>query len=106
MKHANVVISPEFLVQASRLIIAELGPSGISRVGGEKWWQWRDEKAAFTGEWIETRTDYNNRRNLGVRPRRVVLYIHGGAYYFGSVDTHRYQLQRHARKLKARVFAR
>jgi acetyl esterase/lipase len=35
-----------------------------------------------------------------------MLYFHGGAFYFGSVDTHRYQLQRHARKLKARVFAR
>jgi len=29
-----------------------------------------------------------------------------GGYFFGSVDEHRYQLQRHARKLKARVFAR
>ena len=34
-----------------------------------------------------------------------MLYVHGGAYYFGSVDEHRYQLQRHARKLEARVLA-
>lgn len=34
-----------------------------------------------------------------------MLYIHGGAYFFGSVDEHRYQMQRHARKLQARVFA-
>lgn len=34
-----------------------------------------------------------------------MLYVHGGAYFFGSVDEHRYQMQRHARKLKARVFA-
>lgn len=34
-----------------------------------------------------------------------MLYVHGGAYFFGSVDEHRYQMQRHARKLRARVFA-
>lgn len=34
-----------------------------------------------------------------------MLYVHGGAYFFGSVDERRYQLQRHARKLRARVFA-
>ncbi|KAA8909841.1 Alpha/Beta hydrolase protein [Sphaerosporella brunnea] len=37
--------------------------------------------------------------------KRTMLYVHGGAYYFGSVDEHRYQLQRHARKLSAKVFA-
>lgn len=34
-----------------------------------------------------------------------MLYVHGGAYFFGSVDEHRYQIQRHARKLQARVLA-
>ena len=34
-----------------------------------------------------------------------MLYVHGGGYFFGSVDEHRYQMQRHARKLRARVFA-
>ena len=34
-----------------------------------------------------------------------MLYVHGGAFFFGSVDEHRYQMQRHARKLQARVFA-
>lgn len=29
---------------------------------------------------------------------RVMLYIHGGAYYFGSTNTHRYQILRIARK--------
>ncbi|KAI6867650.1 alpha/beta-hydrolase, partial [Hortaea werneckii] len=41
----------------------------------------------------------------GTKVERVILYVHGGAYYFGSVDEHRYQIQRHARKLKARVLA-
>jgi acetyl esterase/lipase len=51
------------------------------------------------------RADYNERKKTGDPGRRVMLYVHGGAYFFGSVDEHRYQLQRHARKLKARVFA-
>lgn len=36
---------------------------------------------------------------------KVILYIHGGAYHFSSIETHRYQIQRHARKLGARAFA-
>lgn len=51
------------------------------------------------------KSDYNAREKRGERCRRIMLYIHGGAYFFGSVDEHRYQLQRHARKLQARVFA-
>lgn len=52
------------------------------------------------------RADYHARVALRVPGKRVMLYVHGGAYFFGSVDEHRYQMQRHARKLKARVFAR
>lgn len=36
----------------------------------------------------------------------VITHLFLGAYFFGSVDEHRYQLQRHARKLQAKVFAR
>lgn len=51
------------------------------------------------------RSDYNIRQREKTKCRRVMMYVHGGAYFFGSVDEHRYQLQRHARKLQARVFA-
>lgn len=50
--------------------------------------------------------DHAKRGASGDKGRRVMLYVHGGAYFFGSVDEHRYQLQRHARKLGARVLAR
>lgn len=51
------------------------------------------------------KADYHERKKSGDPGKRVMLYVHGGAYYFGSVDEHRYQMQRHARKLKARVLA-
>jgi acetyl esterase/lipase len=51
------------------------------------------------------RGDYNARKKTNQKSKRVMMYVHGGAYFFGSVDEHRYQMQRHARKLKARVFA-
>lgn len=51
------------------------------------------------------KSDYHERKRAGDPGKRVMLYVHGGGYYFGSVDEHRYQMQRHARKLKARVFA-
>ncbi|MBW0469178.1 hypothetical protein O181_008893 [Austropuccinia psidii MF-1] len=34
-----------------------------------------------------------------------MLYIHGGAYYFGSVNTHRHTIWRYARKMAGRAFA-
>ncbi|KAG8768394.1 hypothetical protein FRC12_005594 [Ceratobasidium sp. 428] len=36
---------------------------------------------------------------------RCMLYIHGGGYYFGSVDQQRYCIQRYARKMGGRVLA-
>ncbi|ODN78492.1 hypothetical protein L202_04123 [Cryptococcus amylolentus CBS 6039] len=36
---------------------------------------------------------------------RIILYIHGGAFFFSSLETHRYQVQRHARKAGARAFS-
>ncbi|KAK4057569.1 hypothetical protein OIO90_001214 [Microbotryomycetes sp. JL221] len=36
---------------------------------------------------------------------RCVLYIHGGAHLFGSINTHRYQIWRYARKIGGRAFA-
>ena len=35
---------------------------------------------------------------------RCILYLHGGGYYFGSVDQERYSIQRFARKINGRVF--
>ncbi|OWZ77830.1 lipase/esterase family protein [Cryptococcus neoformans Bt85] len=35
---------------------------------------------------------------------RVIMYIHGGAFFFSSLETHRYQVQRHVRKAGARAF--
>lgn len=81
------------------------GLDGIKVVGGKKWWQWRPENAPLRAEWIEMRSDYRERKAKDDKGSRVMLYVHGGAYYFGSVDEHRYQMQRHARKLKARCLA-
>ncbi|KAL4874091.1 hypothetical protein BDV12DRAFT_159003 [Aspergillus spectabilis] len=108
----RVSVPEEFLTSAATALNKQLGPDGIARVGGEKWWQWRgpsgDKNGELRGEWIEMHNDYNERQRVGKdhpSQKRIMLYIHGGAYYFGSVQTHRYQLQRHARKLKGRVFA-
>lgn len=82
-----------------------MGPDGIRLVGGRKWWQWRKPDSALKAEFIEMKAHAHERKREGRECRRIMLYIHGGAYFFGSVDEHRYQMIRHARKLKARVFA-
>jgi acetyl esterase/lipase len=100
-----VTIPSAQIAKAADVLIAQLGHKGINQVGGSKWWQWRRKGADLKAEWIEMRGDYNIRKKNNDRGRRVMLYVHGGGYFFGSVDEHRYQLQRHARKLRARVFA-
>jgi acetyl esterase/lipase len=105
--HSKVVeISNAQLARSADLISAQLGPEGIKAVGGQKWWQWRRDGTTLSAEWIEMRKDYDARKQLNItKGDRIMLYVHGGAYFFGSVDEHRYQMQRHARKLKARVLA-
>ncbi|KUI53122.1 hypothetical protein VP1G_00379 [Cytospora mali] len=106
IKVDEVKVPEDQLDHAARLLEAQLGPEGIRKIGGLKWWQWRKPNAsALRAEWIEMRSDYHERKKNNDSGKRVMLYVHGGAYFFGSVDMHRYQMQRHARKLKARVFA-
>ncbi|KAF4125566.1 Acetyl esterase/lipase [Geosmithia morbida] len=106
VKVENVTISEASLARAASLLETQLDEDGIRRVGGRKWWQWRRPGTQFEAEWIEMRSDANERKkNADGVANRVMMYVHGGAYFFGSVDEHRYQMQRHARKLQARVFA-
>ena len=105
--HVEVVDIPSGqLARAAEYIQAQLGPEGIQQIGGKTWWQWRRDNTKLTAEWVEMRKDYDHRRKAKVtKGQRIMLYVHGGAYFFGSVDEHRYQMQRHARKLKARILA-
>lgn len=105
VKVKEVEVPEDTLLESATALEKQLGPEGIRKVGGSKWWQWRQPKSPLKAEWIEMRSDYNQRMKLDDPGKRVMLYVHGGAYFFGSVDEHRYQMQRHARKLKARVFA-
>ncbi|KAL8363566.1 hypothetical protein RB601_009365 [Gaeumannomyces tritici] len=105
VKVQDIKVPEDHITRAASLLEEQLGPEGIRKVGGSKWWQWRKPDTPLRAEWIEMRSDHNERKKSGQPCKRIMLYIHGGAYYFGSVDEHRYQLQRHARKLKARVIA-
>jgi acetyl esterase/lipase len=106
--HVEQLVVPDAQLRLSAdHIRAHLGPAGIEAVGGNTWWQWRREGGEeLRAEWIEMRKDMEERKKSpNAKGQRIMLYVHGGAYYFGSVDEHRYQMQRHARKLKARVLA-
>ncbi|RJE25900.1 Lipase esterase family protein [Aspergillus sclerotialis] len=105
VKNETVTIPEKYLTAAASNVIDQLGPKGIERIGGKEWWQWRGRgPSPLKGEFIEMRKDHQERKHA--KCNRVMLYIHGGAFSFGSIQTHRYQLQRHARKLKGLVFAR
>lgn len=99
------VIPEEKLQEAAEILQKQLGHHGIEKVGGKTWWQWRIPEKPMRAEWIEMKSDLAARKKIDDKGRRVMFYVHGGAYFFGSVDVHRYQLQRHARKLNARLYA-
>lgn len=102
----RVEIPADQLQRSAQCINAQLGPKGIEAVGGQTWWQWRRDDTKFEAEWIEMKKDRAAREKSDMpQGQRIMLYVHGGAYFFGSVDEHRYQMQRHARKLQARVLA-
>lgn len=105
IKVEATTIDEEYLTRSAETIQQELGDEGVALVGGRKWWQWRRPDTKLEAEWIEMRSHAREREREENPGHRVMLYIHGGGYYFGSVDEHRYQMQRHARKLRARVFA-
>ncbi len=106
MRVEVVEIPPSSILRAANKIKDHLGPKGIEKIGGLEWWQWRLDGSILNAEWIERKSDHAKRIQTGDGGKRVILYVHGGAYFFGSVDEHRYQMQRYARKLEARVFAR
>ncbi|KAK3316153.1 Alpha/Beta hydrolase protein [Apodospora peruviana] len=105
VKVDEVEIPQNELSRAAALLQEQLGPDGIRAVGGREWWQWRKPDSPLKAEWVEMKSDYQERKKKADPGNRVMLYVHGGAYFFGSVDEHRYQIQRHARKLKARAIA-
>ncbi|KAH9240435.1 hypothetical protein K456DRAFT_1746225 [Colletotrichum gloeosporioides 23] len=105
VKVEDAQVPEDHIERSAELIEAQLGPGGVHAVGGRKWWRWRQPNSPLKAEWIEMRSDYHERKKNDGKTTRAMLYVHGGAYFFGSVDEHRYQMQRHARKLKARVFA-
>lgn len=102
----EVAIPQDTISKAADALTAQLRHHGLDKVGGSKWWQWRRGGSALKAEWIEMRSHYAKRKYSGEKSKRIMLYVHGGAYFMGSVDEHRYQMQRHARKLEARVLAR
>jgi acetyl esterase/lipase len=106
VKVDEVTIPETQIAKAAKAIQEQLGHKGIQKAGGESRWQWRRNNTSLKAEWIEMRGDYTERKKKALKSKRIMLYVHGGAYFFGSVDEHRYQMQRHARKLKARVLAR
>ncbi|KAK4185566.1 hypothetical protein QBC35DRAFT_300716 [Podospora australis] len=105
VKVEEVDIPENQISRAADFLAQQLGDEGLKQVGGKEWWQWRKPETPLKAEWVEMRADYQERKKNGDPGNRVMLYVHGGAYYFGSVDEHRYQIQRHARKLKARAIA-
>ncbi|EIN10888.1 alpha/beta-hydrolase [Punctularia strigosozonata HHB-11173 SS5] len=105
--------------QAADILVDWFGPSELrSVVGGERWWQVRGLDG-IEGEWITQKAflppaESNAHKSIDeakqtirrmdqIRP--VLLYVHGGGYFFGSINTHRYQIIRYARKMKGRAFA-
>ena len=93
VKTEEIEIDTGNIAKAAEYIQQELGPDGIEQVGGKQWWQWRRDDQPLKAEWIEMRKDYLERKEKKEPANRVMLYVHGGAYYFGSVNEHRYQIQ-------------
>ncbi|KDQ64305.1 hypothetical protein JAAARDRAFT_64179 [Jaapia argillacea MUCL 33604] len=107
--------------EAADVLIRWFGDEELKTVvGGSRWWQVRGLDG-IDAEWI-TEKDYLSEeyrkpdigRKLSEAEKTllkmenletVMFYVHGGGYFWGSINTHRYQIIRYARKMKGRAFA-
>lgn len=105
--------------KAADVLVDWFGPDDLKCVvGGERWWQIRGMDG-IDCEWVtekkfldrimsingEKLTDTEREILQMEHLETVMLYVHGGAYFWGSINTHRYQIIRYARKMKGRAFA-
>ncbi|EGO02176.1 hypothetical protein SERLA73DRAFT_49053 [Serpula lacrymans var. lacrymans S7.3] len=98
--------------RAADILIDWFGPEDLKLiVGGEKWWQVRGLDG-IDGEWIaekgqlsDEKFNINSTQKLTDSQKEikrmeqletVMLYVHGGGYFWGSINTHRYQILRYA----------
>ncbi|KAF5333486.1 hypothetical protein D9611_002644 [Ephemerocybe angulata] len=104
---------------AADCLIKWFGQNELKKVvGGERWWQVRGLDG-IDAEWIAERDHIGDEEVLyeGKRISKeeqdiirmeklesVMFYVHGGGYFWGSINTHRHQIIRHAHKLKGRAF--
>ncbi|KAF8076580.1 alpha/beta-hydrolase [Lyophyllum atratum] len=118
---AAVLIPLSSCNRAADILIDWFGPEELKQVvGGERWWQVRgldgiEAEWVTQGEYLRPAKDHPNmKRKLSNEEttvlrmdhlETVMLYVHGGGYFWGSINTHRYQIIRYARKIKGRVFA-
>lgn len=95
--HVRDVDVPEvFYGRAAELVQAQLGPN-LDKVG-RTWWQWRKPGSeTIHAQWVEMKVDYEARTARKDPGKKVIFYVHGGAFYLGGVG-HDMQVQRHARK--------
>jgi acetyl esterase/lipase len=114
---------------AAVILIKVLGGRESTKriVGGTRWWQVRGIDGV-DAQWLAAKKDLREARKRYEKAKSTpvpgseaveepacyekdmdampcILYLHGGGYYFGSVDVERYSIQRHARKISGRVFA-
>lgn len=64
--------------------------------------QYRPGDAPMRGEWLEPTAPPDVARAI---PRRTILYLHGGGYYFCSPQSHRSLVFELARRASARTFS-
>ncbi|ETW83742.1 Esterase/Lipase [Heterobasidion irregulare TC 32-1] len=104
-----VMVSLSSCNRAADLLIDWFGPEELKRVvGGERWWQVRGMDG-IASEWItegrflddaevagdgEKLSDDEETIKKMEKLETVMLYVHGGAYFWGSINTHRYQIIR------------
>lgn len=92
----DVDVPVQYYDRAAELVTKQLGPN--IDVVGRTWWQWRKPgEEVVRAQWVEMKVDYEERVKNGDGGKKVVFYVHGGAYYLGGVG-HDMQIQRHARK--------
>ncbi|KAG0151098.1 hypothetical protein CROQUDRAFT_651624 [Cronartium quercuum f. sp. fusiforme G11] len=107
IKKIRVTIPSPYCLEAAKILV-QADPSLIKSVGGSTWWQWAGHDHGIHAEWLAPKTIWKGFPNDEPETQEpdvpTMFTIHGGGFFFGSVDTHRYQFWRMARKANSRAF--
>ncbi|CAH1761889.1 1655_t:CDS:2 [Entrophospora sp. SA101] len=99
----SIAVKKNFIPETCRSQAEDIMSGLLSGKEEKIGWRWKEDickQQPIKAEWVEAK----NRKKI-TTVDRVILYIHGGAYFLGSAAQHRFLIQKVVKASAARAFS-